>query len=84
MFKPLLYQSTYPPNNQTDQTHYLQTGQDSVVFGATGNQGGSVIKNFLGSPELSKLYQLRAVTRDPSSKSSKILAERASMLCKEM
>ena len=37
-----------------------------TVFGATGNQGGAVIKTILGDPELSKEYKLRAVTRDPS------------------
>jgi len=47
-----------------------------VVFGATGNQGGSVINFVLGNPDLSKLYTLRAVTRDPSSKSSRDLASK--------
>lgn len=35
-----------------------------TVFGATGNQGGSVIKFVLGHPQLSKKYRIRAITRD--------------------
>ena len=44
-----------------------------VVFGATGNQGGSVVDYVSKDPELSKEYRLRAVTRDPSSASSQAL-----------
>ena len=35
-----------------------------VVFGATGNQGGSVAKFVIKDPELSKIYKVRGVTRD--------------------
>ncbi|TVY37185.1 NmrA-like family domain-containing protein [Lachnellula subtilissima] len=38
-----------------------------VVFGATGQQGGSIINYVLNDPELSKQYTLRAITRDASS-----------------
>ncbi|KAK7186660.1 hypothetical protein DPSP01_001018 [Paraphaeosphaeria sporulosa] len=38
-----------------------------VVFGATGNQGGSVACAVLDDPELSKRYAVRAVTRDTST-----------------
>ena len=41
-----------------------------TVFGATGNQGGSVIDAVLRHPELSKTYKLRAVTRDPDKGSA--------------
>ena len=37
-----------------------------VVFGATGNQGGSVINHVLNDPQLSQVYRVRAVTRNPS------------------
>jgi uncharacterized protein YbjT (DUF2867 family) len=36
-----------------------------VFFGATGNQGGSVVNFVLNDPTLSKEYKIRAVTRDP-------------------
>ncbi|WPH04689.1 Hypothetical protein R9X50_00758200 [Acrodontium crateriforme] len=44
-----------------------------AVFGATGQQGGSVIEFVLNDPELSKQYQLRAITRDVTSKSAQTL-----------
>ena len=44
-----------------------------VVFGATGQQGGSIITTVLNDAELSKQYKLRAITRDPSSASAQAL-----------
>jgi uncharacterized protein YbjT (DUF2867 family) len=37
-----------------------------VVFGATGTQGGSVIKAILADPKTAEAYSIRAITRDPS------------------
>jgi uncharacterized protein YbjT (DUF2867 family) len=45
-----------------------------TVFGATGNQGGSVIKAVLAHPTLSKEYKIRAITRDPSKPNAQALA----------
>jgi hypothetical protein len=45
-----------------------------TIFGATGNQGGSVIDLVLARPELSTKYALRGITRDPSSSKSQKLA----------
>lgn len=45
-----------------------------TVFGATGNQGGSVIKAVLADPVLSKEYKLRGVTRDVSKPAAQALA----------
>lgn len=45
-----------------------------TIFGATGNQGGSVIDIVLARPELSTKYALRGITRDPSSSKSQKLA----------
>jgi uncharacterized protein YbjT (DUF2867 family) len=45
-----------------------------TVFGATGNQGGSVIKAVLADPVLSKEYKIRAITRDASKPAAQALA----------
>ncbi|KAF9171040.1 hypothetical protein BGX21_007193, partial [Mortierella sp. AD011] len=37
-----------------------------VVFGATGQQGGSIVKYVINDPVLSKQFKVRGVTRDPS------------------
>jgi len=44
-----------------------------TVFGATGNQGGSVIKTILAHPKLSKEYKIRGVTRDPKKEKAQAL-----------
>lgn len=44
-----------------------------TVFGATGNQGGSVVETLL-QPLFNQRYQIRGVTRDPSKPSSQKLA----------
>lgn len=47
-----------------------------VVFGATGVQGGSVIKSILGDPKAAEVFKLRGITRDPSKPNAKALAEK--------
>lgn len=47
-----------------------------TVFGATGRQGGSVIKALLSDPVLMKEYTLRGITRDVSKPAAKALAEK--------
>lgn len=47
-----------------------------VVFGATGLQGSSVIDFVLSSPELSKEYAIRAVTRDATKPAAQQLQAR--------
>ena len=47
-----------------------------TVFGATGNQGGSVIKHVLADPTLSKEFKIRAITRDSSKPAAKALADK--------
>jgi uncharacterized protein YbjT (DUF2867 family) len=44
-----------------------------VIFGATGQQGGSIVSHVLNDAELSKQYRIRAITRDPSSSSAQSL-----------
>ena len=47
-----------------------------TVFGASGNQGSSVIRAVLADSALSKEYQIRAITRDSSKASMAQLAEK--------
>ncbi|KAM0804925.1 hypothetical protein BDR22DRAFT_473893 [Usnea florida] len=47
-----------------------------VVFGATGQQGGSVSNYVVSDPELSKRYKVRGVTRDPSKAAAQNLQQK--------
>jgi uncharacterized protein YbjT (DUF2867 family) len=47
-----------------------------TVFGATGQQGGSVISAILADPVLSQSFSIRAITRDPSKPAAKALSAR--------
>ena len=47
-----------------------------AVFGATGQQGSSVVDYVLNDTELSERYTIRAITRDVNSKKAKQLSER--------
>jgi uncharacterized protein YbjT (DUF2867 family) len=44
-----------------------------VIFGATGQQGTSVANKVLEDAQLSKLYRIRAITRDTSKPDAKVL-----------
>lgn len=46
-----------------------------TVFGATGNQGGSVIRHILADPQLSKEFKIRGITRDPSKPAAQDLVK---------
>lgn len=46
-----------------------------TVFGATGIQGGSVIRSLLFDPSLSKEFKVRGVTRDVSKPAAESLAK---------
>lgn len=50
--------------------------QTIVIFGATGNQGGSVINSILGDSKAAAQFHIKAVTRDPSKDKAKALAHR--------
>lgn len=47
-----------------------------TVFGATGAQGGSVIRAVLADDVLSKEYKIRGITRDVSKPAAQALAEK--------
>jgi len=47
-----------------------------TIFGATGNQGGSVVNAILEHPKLSNEFKIRAITRDPSKPSGRELVKR--------
>jgi uncharacterized protein YbjT (DUF2867 family) len=53
-----------------------------VVFGATGNQGGSVINSILSDPNTTEQFQIIGITRDPSKPSALALAEKGVKLVK--
>lgn len=44
-----------------------------AIFGATGQQGSSVIDYVLNDPELFQKYKIRAITRDVNSEKAKML-----------
>ena len=47
-----------------------------VVFGATGNQGGSVVDSILSDPKTSNEFKIRGITRDPSKPNAQALTTR--------
>ena len=51
-----------------------------AVFGATGQQGSSVINYVLQDPELSHKYKIRAITRDVNSEKAKLLKEKVEVV----
>ena len=51
-----------------------------AVFGATGQQGGSVIDYVLNDPELSQKYKIRAISRDVASEKAKQLKEKVEVV----
>ena len=56
-----------------------------AVFGATGQQGSSVITNVLSDSELSQKYKIRAITRDvESDKAKKLKAQNVEVVSADM
>jgi len=51
----------------------MATKKVLVVFGATGVQGGSVVKAILGDSKLKESWTVRGITRDTSKPSAKAL-----------
>jgi uncharacterized protein YbjT (DUF2867 family) len=59
-----------------EETKAVTMSKLITVFGAVGNQGGSVIKHILSDPTLSKEFKIRGITRDTSKPAARALAER--------
>ncbi len=56
-----------------------------VVFGATGQQGGSVIKTILADPKAKATFRLRGITRDASKPSAtKLTAQGVEMVSADL
>jgi len=53
----------------------MATKKVLVVFGATGGQGGSVVRSILGDSKLKETWTVRGITRDVSKPSAKALEE---------
>lgn len=53
-----------------------------VVFGATGKQGGSVVKAVLGDPKAAAAFSIRAITRDTSKPAAQALEKQGVELVK--
>ena len=47
-----------------------------TVFGATGAQGGAMVKHILERPSLSSLFKLRGITRDSTKPAALALKEK--------
>ena len=47
-----------------------------TVFGATGQQGGSVVEYVINDPELSKQYKVRGITRDLTKSAAQALQKK--------
>lgn len=47
-----------------------------VIFGVTGQQGGSVAEYVMNDPELSNIYKVRGITRDSSKPSAQALQQK--------
>ncbi|ORX89427.1 NmrA family transcriptional regulator [Basidiobolus meristosporus CBS 931.73] len=51
-----------------------------VVFGATGQQGGSVVDYVLNDPDLSRQFKVRAITRDASKPAAQALVSKGAQV----
>jgi len=70
--RPLSTTAT-PKSNATTTPASTMAKQTIVVFGATGKQGGSVVKTLLNDPKTAAKFHVKAVTRDVTKDSAKAL-----------
>lgn len=55
-----------------------------AIFGATGQQGSSVLNHVLQNPSLSQQYKLRALTRNPTSEKALQLKEKVEVVAADV
>ncbi|KAG4433437.1 hypothetical protein IFR05_011083 [Cadophora sp. M221] len=60
----------------------MSTKKVLVVFGVTGNQGGSVVDSILKDPIIAEQFEIRGITRDPTKPSAVVLGEKGISLLK--
>jgi len=74
---PYRYISPLARLNQNESFKTMSTThkQTLVVFGATGQQGGSVVRAILKDPQTASQFHVKAVTRDTSKPSAKSLVD---------
>jgi uncharacterized protein YbjT (DUF2867 family) len=72
----------FTDHNLTTFTQKLFTEMSKIlaVFGATGQQGSSVVNYVLNDPELSQQYKIRAITRDVNSDKAKKLKKKVEVV----
>lgn len=67
-------------NQQHPANSYSNMSKILAIFGATGQQGGSLVNYLLHDPELSEEYKIRAITRDVNSDKAKELKEKVEVV----
>lgn len=67
--------TTIPPPAISARSTTAMAKQTIVVFGATGKQGGSVVKTILADPKTAAKYHVKAVTRDTTKDSAQKLRD---------
>ena len=67
---------TYTKSTSNIQHPISTMSKVLAVFGATGQQGSSVVNHVLDDPELSPEFKIRAITRDVNSDKAKQLSEK--------
>jgi uncharacterized protein YbjT (DUF2867 family) len=75
------FASSAPQNFHISKLSQLNTmAKILAIFGATGQQGSSIVTHVLNDPQLSKEYKIRAITRDTTTSKSLQLAQKVEVV----